>query len=419
MKLTLDKLQMFGAAMLLISLTSVSYDIPIGNFFLTPADFAALALIIICVFSAITVSLKKDLTTHRLIFWAWLFILSFSTVVFLSAIFDGNFGRSLRVVIGYFIIPIFASLVLRFGNEFWSGTVTKVAFVIGCLLLLRILGYFPRLDFERAGNSYFESSLISGNTMFISARGEYGILLILFTLSIFVQSLKNRIRLTTFWITLCLIVLCVLATFSRSTWIAFMMLMLIFIISKVVIVNSVRNSLFRSYAAVVFLVFSLVLLYGALSDFILWLVKLRNTSVYDRVDQYTVAVQHLLENPLGGGSELLLEQFGHSIHNAFLALGISYGIFALAVYITFLAWLIIGLCAFSFQPELLKSERQMSGLFIGALVACIVEMSLYPQFNSMVGNVLIGISLGNYARISRAGKRAPISIMSGHSPNGT
>lgn len=391
---------LFMTALALLPLSDVYLSA--GTAFFVPSE---ILILILFALTAVHALLNKRL--HIPASPAYFTICGFGLIFFalISGLLNDAIVASLRLVFMVFFSAFVAQEVRKSDQWMFPVLVGGLAAII--VAIGHFTGLIPLFDFERSSAGLNGQGLEIGFTGLVSARGEYGILLLLVLLA-------AMSKLEGFWLKIVILAIAFSAviTVSRSTWFALGVAGTTLGIYRLTKSSSLTQRLQR--ISIVFSGSVVLAAAGAwiggfawVSDKYTMLVLMRERSINDRLDQYSWAFENLGVYFFGGGGEAARERFGYSVHNNFLSLSLSFGLIAGAIMLT----IVIGLLIHSIRIILTtKSAQDFNTAFIvlAILLGMVIEISLYPKFQSVIMWTLIGISAGLLSRCHVAVAAKPL-----------
>ncbi|MDZ7662812.1 hypothetical protein [Thiohalophilus sp.] len=240
----------------------------------------------------------------------------------------------------------------------------------------------PLFDFERIAT--FRESNYKGFTGLISSRGAYGIWLItglMSTFLLFFLANSKAKKILTIAIAF-LIIYGVVITFSRSTWVAAIIFILVFSFFKIftrnVVLSGERFPLFAIAITMSFAIFIVLIFSGLIGNLIEAVVNIRKSSVDIRLTTYLEGLSIIKDLNLLGADASKLQRV---IHNAYIAILVELGYPALVLFIllnlSIAYWLVKCILRLS------SMRRTIAIIAFSGFLAVQVELNLFRGYESI------------------------------------
>lgn len=213
--------------------------------------------------------------------------------------------------------------------------------------------------------------------------GAFGMMLMISTPYYTYEGIKNRSKLTLFGVSL--VLLAVLISQSRSTWVATGLA--VFVVVSGYFVREYNRKFTIAYILSVFIP-SVLLLPSVVES----LVSIRSRTLSVRIEQYQVAINLLQSYPTTGVGLGNIDRFytTYSIHSEFLRIGAEAGVIALLAIVA--VWTISIL--FVARGMFSSNNRYMLAVgIIGSISAMVIEANMAPGF-SKAPWIVLAVGLG-------------------------
>ncbi|MFH1353138.1 MAG: O-antigen ligase family protein [bacterium] len=359
------------------------------------------------------VSGKKNLTVSPVFYYAGAFI----AILFIAALFSGNFGVSMQGVYGSYswgFSSMFAGFLLfivvsdEFDYGHWEAAglfLTFAAFIVSAYGLTQVLGFDP---VHKAGVSFDRIFSTMGNPNFLG-----GYLVVCFPVVIvFYLTAVTRYR-PFLLLTLSLMVINLGMTLSRASWLAFAVSGLAFFI-LIGRENIVKKSRDIITAVVVLVLVSGLLIIGRKSlesagsveksvvkERLGVMLDSEEQSASYRLETWKSALKMFKEHPLLGVGPDMFEYFfpqyetlkfaratgarevSNSAHNTLLQTASTTGIFGLIAYISL--WFV----SFKSGISQVLAEEGEKKFFAAALVSSLAALFVFLQFHFFLPETLL------------------------------
>lgn len=377
-----------------------NYYVPLGSAELTPSEILVAMLLVSLSIRTILLSgvirIPRPLRTMALCAAA----LALSSLA--SGFISGNLTTAIRLALSALFALFIAIACYRNGPRIWTtpvliGVAASIAVAFG-----HLTGWVPLMAFERPSSGIATSGLFQiGYTGLVSARGEYGILLLL-------GIAAAMIGLTGTWKVAFLsgLLFAGLITISRSTWFALAaacsVMGLLFVLPGRTLTARLKNLMF--YLMLVALLAapaSYLGLFDWVTEKFAFLVGLRVSSFDGRLEQFSYFFDTAGDYFwFGGGSGQFIQTFGYAIHNTQMGVYLAFGFLPAVLYgVLFLG----ALWRAMLGAAKLRNQRakKQAGIILAVMCGCFIEASLYPKASSLIMWSLIGICWGHMAFLNR------------------
>jgi len=314
-------------------------------------------------------------------------------LISISLLFEQGSPRRLVTYIGFLLLTTILFLYIDSISD--AERVLRVAIfsaaVISVLTIIHSVTYPVGLPF---GQDYIGQRTIAGVTIPFqrtlglpeTAYGAFGMIVMIGTPYYLYIGLKKRSKVVLFGVLL--VLLAVLISQSRSTWVATILAVFVVFSGYTVEKHSIKANI--AYSLSIF--FSTILFLPTIFDA---LVSSDSDSFSARIEQYLVAVDILQSNPIVGVGLGNVDQFysAYTIHSEFLRIGAEAGAIVLLIIIS--VWVISAL----FVTKGLFSSSARYALGVGILASIgvmIIEANMAPGFGKAPW-IVLAIGLGIYS----------------------
>lgn len=387
--------------LLLALLPLANLNFSFGSIFLNSSEI--LVVIFITVVMARNIVFEGTVRLPRKLRGMAICAVALALAVTLIGFFTGNLATAIRLAVSVLFSLFLAGASARYGPDIWTRPVVIGVSVAMAIAFGHLIGVVPLFEFERQTVGIASSGFLEvGYTGLVSARGEYGILLLL-GLAAAMIGMSGRFK----WVFLLAVLIAGLITISRSTWLALgatcvVMGILVALPGKA-LAGRIKNLLFFG------LTLALIAIPAALMGFFTWLqerfeflVGLRVSSFDNRLRQFS----HFFSNAdeyfwFGGGSADFVASFGYAIHNTQMSVYLAFGFLPALLYgLLFLGAIFKTVICVGRTRD--STAKRQASILLAAMLGCFIEASLYPKGSSMIMWALIGIAWGHTVYLGRS-----------------
>ncbi|MDB9253338.1 O-antigen ligase family protein [Halorubrum ezzemoulense] len=337
--------------------------------------------------------IKRELTLSKIQVLVFvLFCTALVTILITTFIQQGS-PRRLITYIGYLLVTTILFLYINSISD--AERVLRAAFLsavaINALTIIHSVTYPVGFPF---GQAYLGQRTVVGVTVPFQRTlglpnityGAFGMMSMVGTPYYLYKGIKNRCIITLFGVSL--VLLGVLITQSRSTWVATSLAVFI-VISGYVLKETRKKTKIAYVLAIVIPAIALV------PSSIKSLISIKSSTFSSRTEQYRIALELLQSNPVTGVGLSNVNQFysAYAIHSGFLRIGAEAGAFAFLTVVTVWA---ISLLFVSKGVFLSSAHYTIRVGVIAGIGAMIIEANMVPGFGKAPW-ILLATGLGIYS----------------------